>query len=407
MSQKLPALEGIRVLDFTRAIAGPVCGAYLADMGAEVIKIEPIGGDPSRNASPKVGAFGGYFTNCNRGKKSFTVDLKSDEGKQAFTELLKTADVLLENNRPGVMDRLGFGVEDCKKLNPRLIYASVSGFGQTGPYAMRPGYDLAAQAMGGMMHITGTPETIPIIPGAAVADYMTAQNITIAILLSLFGREKTGIAQRVETSLVEATISSQLAQSPIYLIDKVIPTREGSKFNNASPYEAYKAKDGYFIFADSRSWKMFCEEVIDRPDLADDPRFVTGAVRIKHRLELREVIESWAADKLVADIVAKYAHILPCAPVNDFEQVYNDEHIRVHREMFIEIPLADGNEMTITNNPIKMSDFQCRPLKGPSLPGADNEAIMTELGFDEATIANWNERGIIGGKAGAGGQRDI
>ena len=395
MSEKIAVLEGIRVLDFTRAIAGPVCGAYLADMGAEVIKVEQIGGDRSRGMGPKVGKFAGYFTNCNRGKKSFTVDLKTEEGAKAFAELIKTADVLLENNRPGVMDRLGFGVEACKELNPRLIYASVSGFGQTGPYAKRPAYDVAAQAMGGVMHITGTKDTYPLLPGPAMADYMTAQNITIAILLSLIGREKTGIAQRVETSLVEASVSSQLAQSPEYLIDGVIPMRDGSRFNTASPYEAFKAKDGYFIFADARTWKMFCEEIIDRPDLIDDARFSTNAERFKNRPALREVIEEWAADKTVAEIVASKAHLLPCAPVNNFEQVYNDEHIRVHREMFIEIPLADGNQMTITNNPIKMSDFKCRPVKGPSLPGADNDDLLSEVGFDKETIEDWRARGII------------
>ena len=147
----------------------------------------------------------------------------------------------------------------------------MSGYGQTGPYAMRPAYDLAAQAMGGVMYITGTKDTIPLLPGPAMADVMTAQNITIAILLSLFGRLTTGIAQRVETSLVEASVASQLAQSPSYLIDRQIPMRDGSRFNNACPYEAYKAKDGYFVFADARSWKMFCEEVIEMPELSNDP----------------------------------------------------------------------------------------------------------------------------------------
>ena len=395
MNSKIPVLEGIRVIDFTKAIAGPLCGAYLADMGAEVIKIEPLGGDPSRTRGPKVGQFAGYFTNCNRGKKSMTIDLKLPEGKEAFARLIKTADVLLENNRPGVMDRLGFGVEDCKKLNPRLIYCSSSGFGQTGPYAKRPAYDLAAQAMGGVMNITGTPETIPLLPGPAVADVMTALNNTIAILLSLLGREKTGTGQRIDNSLLEAAVASQLAQSSEYLIDGNIPTRDGSRFNNACPYEAFKAKDGYFVFADARTWKMFCEEIIDRPDLTDDPRFAQSDVRIKHRKELREVIEAWAADKTVAEIVEAKAHLLPCAPVNNFEQVYNDEHIRVHREMFIELPLADGNTMTVTNNPIKMSDFKSRPEKGPSLPGGDNEDILTELGFTKETIAAWRENKVI------------
>ena len=397
MSGKIPVLEGIRVIDFTKAIAGPLCGAYLADMGAEVIKIESVGGDPSRKSSPKVGEFSGYFTNCNRGKKSMDIDLKSPEGKEAFTRLVKTADVLLENNRPGVMDRLGFGYEDCKKLNPKLIYCSSSGFGQTGPYAHRPAYDLAAQAMGGVMNITGTPETVPLNPGPAVADVMTAQNNTIAILLSLFGREKTGLGQHIDNSLLEAAVASQLAQSPEYLIDGIIPTRQGSRFNNACPYEAYKAKDGYFVFAAIGGWKTFCENIIERPDLMTDERFMDSGIRMKHREDLRKIIEDWAADKTVAEIVESRAHMLPCAPVNNFEQVYNDEHIREHREMFIEIPLADGNRMTITNNPIKMSEFRCRPEKGPSLPGGDNEDLLTELGFDTATIADWRSRSIISG----------
>lgn len=395
MSNKIAVLEGIRVLDFTKAIAGPLCGAYLADMGAEVIKIEPVGGDPSRASGPKVGQFGGYFTNCNRGKKSLTINMKSEEGKEAFAKLIKTADVLLENNRPGVMDRLGFGVEDCKKLNPGLIYCSSSGFGQTGPYALRPAFDLAANAMGGVMNITGTPDTYPLNPGPAVADVMTAQNNVIAILLSLIGRGKTGIGQSIDNSLLEAAVAAQLAQSPEYLIDGRIPTRQGSKFNDACPYEAYKAKDGFFIFAAIGSWKNLCETIIDRPDLAEDERFVKPGNRIQHRDELREIIEAWAADKTVAEIVESKAHLMPCAPVNNFEQVYNDEHIRVHRNMFIEVPLADGNKMTITNNPIKMSDFKITPERGPSLAGGDNEALLTELGYDKATIEDWRARAVI------------
>ncbi len=296
-------LDGIRVIDFTKAIAGPLCGSYLADMGAEVIKVEGPKGDPSRMGKPGVGAFAAYFTNVNRGKKSIALDLKTPEGKALFTELVKTADVLLENNRPGVMDRLGFGVEACKKLNPNMIYASVSGFGQTGPYAMRPAYDLAAQAMGGTMYITGTADTIPLNHGAPTADVMTALNSTIAILASLFAREKTGIAQRVETSLLEAVVGSLLAQTPLYLLDGEIPMRDGSKFLNACPYEAYKASDGYFVFAGMGTWKLFCEEIINRPDLVEDERFVKPADRMKHRPELREIIEAWAADKTVAEIV--------------------------------------------------------------------------------------------------------
>ena len=388
-------LDGIRVIDFTKAIAGPLCGSYLADMGAEVIKVEGPKGDPSRMGKPGVGVFDAYFTNVNRGKKSIALDLKTPEGKALFTELVKTADVLLENNRPGVMDRLGFGVEACKKLNPNMIYASVSGFGQTGPYAMRPAYDLAAQAMGGTMYITGTADTIPLNHGAPTADVMTALNSTIAILASLFAREKTGIAQRVETSLLEAVVGSLLAQTPLYLLDGEIPMRDGSKFLNACPYEAYKASDGYFVFAGMGTWKLFCEEIINRPDLVEDERFVKPADRMKHRPELREIIEAWAADKTVAEIVDANAAKFPCAPVNNFEQVCNDPHIRDAREMFIDVPLADGNTMTITNNPIKMSDFRCRPLSGPSFAGGDNDAIFTELGFDADTLKDYRERGII------------
>ncbi|MBQ3077000.1 MAG: CoA transferase [Clostridia bacterium] len=388
-------LDGIRVIDFTKAIAGPLCGTYLADMGAEVIKVEAIKPDFSRVSGAKVGEFAGYFTSVNLGKKSIALDLKTPEGKKVFTELIKTADVLLENNRPGVMDRLGFGVEACKALNPKMIYCSVSGFGQTGPYAMRPAYDLAAQAMGGTMHITGTEDTIPLNHGAPTADVMTAQNATIAILASLFARERTGIAQRVETSLLESVVSSLRAQTPEYLIDGKVPMREGSKFLSACPYEAYKAKDGYFVFAGMGTWAMFCTDILGRPDLVEDERFVKTDARMKNRPALREIIEEWAADKTVASIVDTYAAKMPCAPVNDFAQVCNDPHIRDAREMFIEIPLADGNKMTVTNNPIKMSDFRCRPLAGPSRQGGDNDAVLAELGFDEATIAQYRENGII------------
>ena len=304
-------LDGIRVIDFTKAIAGPLCGSYLADMGAEVIKVEGPKGDPSRQGKPGVGAFAAYFTNVNRGKKSIALDLKTPEGKALFTELVKTADVLLENNRPGVMDRLGFGVEACKKLNPNMIYASVSGFGQTGPYAMRPAYDLAAQAMGGTMYITGTAETIPLNHGAPTADVMTALNSTIAILASLFAREKTGIAQRVETSLLEAVVGSLLAQTPLYLLDGEIPMRDGSN-SSTLPLRGLQGQRRLLCLAGMGTWKLFCEEIINRPDLVEDERFVKPADRMQHRPELREIIEAWAADKTVAEIVDANAAKFPC-----------------------------------------------------------------------------------------------
>ena len=245
-------LKGIRVLDFTDFLAGPYCGMYLADMGADVIKVENLttGGNFVRNARPleKNSGLSMYFQNLNRNKRGVAINLKTEDGKKLFSELVKSADVLLENNRPGVMGRLGFSYEECKKLNPRLVYASISGFGQYGPNANRPGYDLIGQAMGGSMSITGWPGSEPTRAGMAIGDLFGGLNAGFAICASLYNREKTGVGNHIDVALVDSIFSGMEAKMMQYVYTGVSPVKTGNKYITSAPYDSFKAKDDYFCY---------------------------------------------------------------------------------------------------------------------------------------------------------------
>ena len=251
MSEQL--LKGIRVLDFTDFLAGPYCGMYFADMGADVIKVENLrsGGNFVRNARPLEKNTGRsmYFQNLNRNKRGVAVDLKTEDGKKLFAELVRSADVLIENNRPGVMEKLGFGWEACHELNPRLVYASISGFGQYGAYARRPGYDLIAQAMGGSMSITGWPGMEPTRAGMAIGDMFAGLNAGFAICASLLKREASGKGQYIDVALVDSIVSGMEAKMMQYIYEGKSPEMTGNKYISSAPYDSFKAKDDYFVLA--------------------------------------------------------------------------------------------------------------------------------------------------------------
>ena len=271
-------LNGIRVLDFTDFLAGPYCGMFLADMGAEVIKVENLrgGGNFVRNARPKEKKTGRsmYFQNLNRNKKGVALDLKAESGKKLFAELVKSADVLVENMRPGVLPKLGFSYEVCKDLNPGLVYASISGFGQTGAYSKRPGYDLIAQAMGGAMSITGWPDGEPTKAGLAVGDMFAGLNCVIGILASLLKRKESGVGQRVDVALVDSIVSSMEKNLMQYVHEGTIPQRIGNKYLTSAPYDSYRAKDTSYVIAsgtDAHFVKLSAG--LGMPELAENPKF--------------------------------------------------------------------------------------------------------------------------------------
>ena len=397
-------LSGIRVLDFTQFLAGPYCTQYLADMGAEVIKVENLRqhGDFVRNAQPKekVGGFSMYFGNLNRNKKGVALDLKTDEGKQLFAELLKSADVLIENMRPGVMAKLGFGYEDCKKLNPGLIYASVSGFGQYGPNSYRPGYDLIAQAQGGSMSVTGWPGSEPTRAGMAIGDLMAGMNACIGILASLYKRRETGKGQQIDVALVDSIVSGMENKIMNYLYGGKMPEKTGNRYVTSAPYDSYKASDDFYVIAsgtDAHFVKFSAG--IGRPELAEDPRFCDTPSRNQNWEALKEIINEWGADKTAkecVDLIDSWG--IPAATINNCAGVCNDKNITEVREMLVKVPRPnDGHEgeLTVLGNPIKMNEYPVQYVKGPPMLGEDNDAIFTALGFTREQLDAYRELGAL------------
>lgn len=400
MTTERKALAGITVLDMTQFLAGPYCGLTFADMGAEVIKIEnPPGGDFVRIAVPQVNGVSLYFENMNRGKKSVTVNLKTREGKEIFARLLEKADVLIENNRPGVMERLGFSYEQVKKLNKGIIYCSISGFGQTGPYSQEPGYDLIGQAMSGAMSITGMKGQIPLKYGVPIGDVLGGMNGVIGILAALHYRQHTGEGQHIDTALVDGLVSGMLTNSMGYLVNGTIPGRSGNRYFNAYPYDSFSAKDGEYVIACGTDPHFAAlANAVGMPELLEDPRFKEFLVRKSgdHPDELKAIIDQWSSDKTVEECVStlKAAHI-PVAPIYDVKQMTEDKHIREARQMFVEVEHPVAGRITITGNPIKMSETPTTPVKCAPLLGEHNEEIYGRLGLDDAALKEYKEKKII------------
>jgi CoA:oxalate CoA-transferase len=394
--KKGSALEGVKVLDLGRVIAAPFAAAMLADMGAEVIKVEMPGiGDNARDNMPKKDGESTYFINFNRSKKGITLDLK--RGKSIFLKMIKEVDVIVENFRPGVMEKLGLGYEELKKINPGLIYASVSGFGQTGPYKNRAGYDPIAQAMSGMMSITGWPENAPLRAGASVADIMGGTNAVVGILAALHYRNQTGLGQMVDISLLDSTIVTLASVSQIYLNDRTVPQRRGNGYVAGAPGGSYKCKDGFVIImalGDS-AWKKLCK-TIGREELLEDQRFKTNQLRVKNYLVLDELMNDWARDKTVNEVVELLLSAgLPAGPIYDMDQVYNDPHIMGDREMFTTIDHPIVGEVDITNQGIKMSETLPFVRRSSPLLGEHNIEVYKYFGFSDAEIEEFIAEGIV------------
>lgn len=398
-------LKGIRVIDFTDFLAGPYIGMYFADMGADVIKFENLrsGGNFVRNARPveEKSGVSMYFQNLNRNKRGAALDLKQEGGKKLFVELIKSADVLIENNRPGVMKRLGFGWEECKKLNPRLVYASISGFGQYGPYSHRPGYDLIAQAMGGSMSITGWPGMEPTRAGMAIGDMFAGLNAGFAICASLLEREKSGKGNYIDVALVDSIFSGMEAKMMEYVYTGKSPEKTGNKYISSAPYDSFKAKDDYFVVA-SGTDKHFVSlsAAMGMPELASDPLYIDTESRKKNADELKKMIEKWASDKTVKEVVEIIDNAgIPAAPIYNCEQACADKNIVEVREMLVKVPAPKNHpeidELTVIGNPIKMTETPCVYTKAAPDLGEDNYDIFKDLGFSDEELAQYKEAGIM------------
>jgi len=323
-------LDGLRVIDLTRVVAGPYCTMMLGDMGAEVLKIEePKHGDDSRAWAPFIEGTGSFFLALNRSKKSVALDLKSPDGADALRRLIETADVLIENFRPGSLAELGFDYQMTAKLNPRLIYCSISGYGQTGPAAPLPGYDAVIQGEAGIMDMTGFPDSSPTRVGVAITDYLAGLYAVQGILLALTDRQTSGLGQHVDISLFESMLSVMRLPMSVLLATGNDPTRVGNDHLNIAPYEPLRAKDGLIIVAVANPglWLRFCD-AIGRPELRDDPRFATNTLRVQNRQSLKQAIEEVFQQFTVQALVERLqARNVPCGRVRSIGEAIDHPQV--------------------------------------------------------------------------------
>lgn len=394
------ALGDITVLDLTRVLAGPYCTMMLADFGANVIKIEiPGKGDDTRAMGPIKNGASMYYANVNRNKKGVTLNLKAPEGKELFRELVKKADVVVENYRPGVMDKLGLGYDELKKVNPRIIYAAVSGFGCYGPNSQRPGYDIIAQAVGGLMSISGHPGGQPTRVGSAMGDMLGGMNLTIGILMALHARQLTGRGQRVDVALVDSVVASLETGTQRYFASGKLPELMGNRYAAAYPYDSFAATDGSFVIAcgNDHLFQLLCEKVIHRPDLLTDPRFDSNLKRCDNHAALKPEIEKWTSLHTIDEAVeAINAAGVPAAPINDMRRVTSDDSIANVREMFVPLHHPVIGDMRVNGNPVKLLDMMPQITRHAPELGQDNEAVYGELlGLDAAALNEYREKHVI------------
>jgi len=380
-------LSGVRVADFTRVLTGPFCTMLLADLGADVIKIEPPGGDDTRAWGPPFqqsgqGRESSYFLSVNRGKRSVQLDLKTPDGLDAARAVIGSADILVENFRPGTLDRFGLGWDALHALHPRLIYGAVSGFGQSGPYRDRAGYDVIAQGMGGLMSYNGEEGRPPVRVGVAVADVFAGSLITQALLAALYAREKTGRGQRVDVNLLEGVIALGTSQVSRYLAAGEIPAPMGNDHRSIVPYGTYPCGDGFINVAvgNDSLWRRFCA-ALDLPDLASDARLESNEGRVAHREELNAALERGMARYTRAEVMARLDRAgVPCGPVYDMKDVFDDPHVRDQR-LAVTVPHATLGTTTVTAAPWSFGGERPPVRRGPPTLGQHTDEVLAELGL--------------------------
>lgn len=392
-------LDGVVVLDLTRVLAGPYCGMLMADMGATVYKIEqPVKGDDSRAFGPFINGESCYYMNLNRNKIGVTLNLKTPEGKEVFKEMVKKADVVIENYRPGTMEKLGLGYEELKKINPGIVYGCVSGFGHYGPYSQRAGYDIIGQAMGGLMSTTGWPGEGPTRTGTAMGDVLGGLGVTIGVLAAVINKIKTGEGQKVDVALVDSVVSSLEIINQIYLATGRVPERIGNRYESAYPYDSFKANDGDVIIAcGNQKLYTLLTEVMKQPELLTDERFLTNALRVQNHAALKPIIEAWTAQYSVDEIVESLLAVgVPSSPINTIDRVVKDPHIAGAREMFVEVEHPVAGKIKITGDHIKFSDKKSGVrTPSPTLGQHNFEVYGDLLGLSEETIKEYIEKGVF------------
>ena len=380
-------LQGVRVLDLSRVLAGPYCTMVLGDLGADVIKVEPPEGDETRGWGPPFAeGESAYYLCVNRNKRGIVINLKTDEGKKILRDLALQSDVLVENFRPGTLKKFGLDFETLHELNPKLIYCSITGFGQTGSMKDKPGYDFMIQALGGLMSITGEPDGEPMKTGVAVVDLFAGQNAIIAILAALQARTLTGRGQQLDIALFDSQLGWLANVASNYLISGKLPKRHGNAHANIVPYQSFQASDGWFAIAvgNDRQFARLCD-LIGKPGFAADEKFATNSARVQNRAELIPLLIDIFKTASVSDWLARLDEAeIPCGPIQNFEQVFSMPVVG-EREMLVKMEHPTIGKLPLVGSPLKMSDTPVEFRLPPPLMGEHTEEVLRELGWgDEA-----------------------
>ena len=393
-------LEGVKIIELSHYIAAPFCGQLLGDMGAEIIKIERPGegkGDAGRENAPMYKGMSLYYTAYNRNKRTLTLDIAKEEGKELLRELVKKSDVVIENFRPGVLDKMGLGYEELKKINPAIIMTSISGYGQSGPYRNRSALDMAIQAFSGFMSVTGFKEGPPLKAGPVVSDFVSALYAALATVAAYNYREKTGEGQHIDIALLDCMFTLLENYPTEYLLHGNTPPRSGNGRPWTSPCGTYKTKDGYIHISGTQNalFKKVCE-AMGREDLLANPDYATPRLRKSNEHEIEPLIEKWMSGLSCEQAEASLEKAgVPYGKVNSVDEITTDEHIK-ERGMIVRMQDELLGELPLVANPIKMSQAQMVYKHMPSLQGAYTEEILQEvLGFEQAKIEDLRAKAII------------
>jgi CoA:oxalate CoA-transferase len=392
-------LENIKVLDLTRVLAGPFCTMILNDLGAYVLKVElPGTGDDARAFGPFKNEQSLYFVSINRGKDSISLNLKSEKGKNILKELVKKFDIIIENYRPGTMEKLGLGYDELKKINPKIIYAASSGFGHTGPDSQKPAYDILAQAMGGVMSITGWPDSQPTRVGMSLGDITASLYTAIGINAALYQRMITGEGQKIDVSMLDCQVSILENALARFQVDGKSPEPIGNRHPTITPFQAFKAKDNYFVIAigNDSLWEKFCN-AINRCDMVLDERFKSNGLRTKHIKELEPLLAEILAQKKSEEWFEIFDKIqIPYSPINTIDKVMQNKQV-LSRNMFVEVEDKKAGKIKIAGNPIKMTTIEEQKFRDPAPEiGEQNLKIYSELlGYSVEEIEKLKAEGVI------------
>lgn len=396
-------LEGVRVLDLTNVMAGPYCSMVLGDLGAEVVKLESLDGDSTRNFEPRVNDESYCFAVLNRNKKSIAVDLKAPAGREIVLKLAARSEIVIENFRPGVVKKLGIGYDDLKQVNPALIYASMSGFGQTGPYGRKGGFDIIAQGMSGIMMMTGYPGGRPAKVGIAMNDIACGVTTLYGILGAYIAKLRHGQGQFLETSLLEAGLAWSIWEFGAFFGGGELPTATGTRHRRSAPYQAYRSQDGYVTVGASgdKLWRAFVLQVVEQPQWLEDPRFEHNALRVKNADALQEIIEAIFITRGTAHWVEKLdAAGVPGGPVYTYDQTLTDPQVQ-HRRMVHDIDHPRIGPMKTLGLPIKSSGELTAIRRAAPLHGQHTEEILRDAGFDAGQVRAWLADGVVRSSGGA------